>query len=142
MPALIISKPPIEHSIKTKFIYYPLAIIAALLILIQSFKKETTTASATVTSLNCTRATFSGTPVIATAFTGTATVPYTGGSGVAYSAGSAISSTGVTGLTATLQAGTLASGAGSLVYTIAGTPQHRVLLPFQSLLAGKPVALL
>ncbi|RZK37174.1 MAG: hypothetical protein EOO61_09355, partial [Hymenobacter sp.] len=73
-------------------------------------------------ALSCTSATFSGTPVIATAFTGTATVPYTGGSGAAYSAGTAISSTGVTGLTATLQAGTLASGAGSLIYTVAGTP--------------------
>lgn len=81
-----------------------------------------TTTSATVTALTCSSATFSGTPVIATAFTGTATVPYTGGSGAAYDAGTAISSTGVTGLTATLQAGTLASGAGSLIYTIAGTP--------------------
>ncbi|MGI4728168.1 MAG: DUF3500 domain-containing protein [Janthinobacterium lividum] len=108
---------------KTKFIYYPLAVLAALLVLIQSCKKDVSTStSATVTALNCTGTTFSGTPVISMAFTGTATVTYTGGSGVAYSAGSVISSTGVTGLTATLQAGTLASGAGSLVYTIAGTP--------------------
>lgn len=108
---------------KQKFIFYLMAIAVAITVL-QACKKNTTTtsASATVTALNCSSATFSGTPVISTAFTGTATVSYTGGSGVSYSAGTAISSTGVTGLTATLQAGTLAVGAGSLTYTIAGTP--------------------
>jgi uncharacterized protein (TIGR02145 family) len=50
-----------------------------------------------------------------------ASVPYTGGNAGSYSAQS-VSSTGVTGLTATLAAGTLANGAGSLTYTITGTP--------------------
>lgn len=77
--------------------------------------------SAGITGLTCASVTYSATPVINTAFTGTATVPYTGGNGVAYAAGTAISSTGVTGLTVTLQAGTLASGAGNLTYNIAGT---------------------
>jgi uncharacterized protein (TIGR02145 family) len=48
-------------------------------------------------------------------------VPYTGGNGGTYSA-QTIPSTGVIGLTATLAAGTLLSGAGSLTYTITGTP--------------------
>jgi uncharacterized protein (TIGR02145 family) len=46
---------------------------------------------------------------------------YTGGNAGTYGAQS-ISSTGVVGLTATLSAGTLANGAGSLTYTITGTP--------------------
>ena len=82
----------------------------------------TTTSSATVTTLTCVSATLSATATASTAYTGTASVPYTGGNAVAYSAGSAIASTGVTGLTATLAAGTLASGAGSLTYNITGTP--------------------
>ena len=84
--------------------------------------KDITSEDASITALTCTSATFSSTAINATAYTGTATLPYTGGNGVAYSAGSAVSSTGVTGLTATLQAGTLASGAGNLAFTIAGTP--------------------
>lgn len=108
---------------KKKLIYLFMVMCLAGSVLTSCKKTTTTTStSATVMALSCTSATFSGTPVIATAFTGTATVPYTGGSGAAYSAGTAISSTGVTGLTATLQAGTLASGAGSLIYTVAGTP--------------------
>jgi hypothetical protein len=88
-------------------------------------KNDSSSASSTastITALTCASATFTATPVAGTAFTGTATVPYTGGNATAYTAGSAIASTGVTGLTATLQAGALASGAGNLTYTIAGTP--------------------
>ena len=83
---------------------------------------DVTSEAATITALACSSATFSSTAVSGTAYTGTATVPYTGGNAEAYDAGSAISSTGVTGLTATLQAGTLASGAGNLAYIITGTP--------------------
>jgi hypothetical protein len=76
-----------------------------------------------ITGLTCSSATFSTTTATAGAtYNGTLTVPYTGGSGVPYLAGAAINSTGVTGLTATLEAGTLTSGSGSLIYTIAGTP--------------------
>jgi hypothetical protein len=82
----------------------------------------TTAASPTVTALNCSGTIFSNTATVSTSFSATATVPYTGGNGVAYSAGSTIASTGVTGLIATLQAGTLASGAGNLTYTVSGTP--------------------
>ncbi len=81
-----------------------------------------TTTTATVGALNCSSATFSATATASAAYTATATVPYTGGNGAAYSAGSAIASTGITGLTATLAAGTLASGAGSVVFAVTGTP--------------------
>lgn len=74
-----------------------------------------------VTALNCAGATSTGSFVSAMVYSGTVSVPYTGGNGAAYAAGTAISSTGVTGLTATLQAGTLASGAGTLAYEIKGT---------------------
>ncbi len=87
-----------------------------------SSESTTTASSATVTALNCTSTVFSSTATAGTAYSGTASVPYTGGNAVAYSAGTAISSTGVTGLTATLQAGTLASGAGNASFTITGTP--------------------
>jgi uncharacterized protein (TIGR02145 family) len=46
---------------------------------------------------------------------------YTGSNGGSYS-GQTVNSTGVTGLTATLAGGTFAMGAGSVVYTITGTP--------------------
>lgn len=82
----------------------------------------TPAATASVSALTCASVTFSATATAGTAYTGTATVPYTGGNGAAYSSGTAIASTGVTGLTATLAAGTLASGAGSVVFAVTGTP--------------------
>ena len=48
-------------------------------------------------------------------------ISYTGGNAMSYSSQS-VSSTGVSGLTASLAAGSLANGAGSLSYTITGTP--------------------
>ncbi|MFN5443021.1 MAG: fibrobacter succinogenes major paralogous domain-containing protein [Crocinitomicaceae bacterium] len=51
----------------------------------------------------------------------TATLTYTGGNGKPYVTKS-YTSTGVSGLTATLIAGSLANGQGTLVYTISGTP--------------------
>jgi hypothetical protein len=98
-----------------------------MLVAFQACKKSssdsgTTTTTASVSALTCSSATISGTAYASTAFTGTATVPYAGGNGKTYAAGTAIASTGVTGLTATLAAGTLASGAGSITYAIAGTP--------------------
>ncbi|CAA7193745.1 hypothetical protein [Chryseobacterium potabilaquae] len=77
----------------------------------------------TITTLNCAGATTTGTLTEGAAASGVSVqVPYTGGNGETYPAGGAISSTGVTGLTATLQAGTLASGNGTLTYAISGTP--------------------
>ena len=51
----------------------------------------------------------------------TITVPYTGGNGGVYASHSA-SSAGVTGLSAALPAGNYADGAGSLSWTVSGTP--------------------
>jgi uncharacterized protein (TIGR02145 family) len=80
------------------------------------------TPSAALTTLNCGGATTTGTLTNGTAASGVSTaVSYTGGNAGTYGAQS-ISSTGVVGLTATLAAGTLANGAGSLTYTITGTP--------------------
>ena len=100
-----------------------------------------TTTTATVSALNCSSATFSATATASTAYTGTATVPYTGGNGAAYSAGSAIASTGVTGLTATLAAGTLASGAGSVVFAITGTPSASGTASFAISVGGQSCTL-
>jgi len=103
-----------------------LALITAvgIAVIVSCKKKSSTTdgsSAASISALTCASTSLSGTVYASTAFTGTATVPYTGGNGATYSAGTAISSTGVTGLTATLQAGTLASGAGNIVYAISGT---------------------
>lgn len=105
-------------------IFWGLSMSAVVLIACnQSTSDPTPTpTSAAITALTCGSATFSGTPTAGSAFTGTATVPYTGGNAVAYSAGAAVASTGVTGLSATLAAGTLASGAGSVTFAITGTP--------------------
>ena len=54
-------------------------------------------------------------------FTSTAAAGFTGSNGGVYDAQS-VESTGVTGLTATLAAGTLPSGTGSVSFTITGTP--------------------
>jgi hypothetical protein len=99
------------------------------------------TTAATVTGLTCASSTFSSLSVINTAYSGTATVPYTGGNGMAYAAGTAIASTGVTGLTATLQAGTLASGAGNATYTISGTPTTTGTAAFAITLGGQTCTL-
>ena len=80
------------------------------------------TPSAALTTLNCGGATTTGTLTNGSAANGVSTaIPYTGGNAGTYGAQS-VSSTGVVGLTATLAAGTLANGAGSLTYTITGTP--------------------
>jgi uncharacterized protein (TIGR02145 family) len=77
---------------------------------------------ASITTLDCGTAGTTGTLISGQSATGvSASVPYTGGNGGAYS-GQAVTSTGVTGLTATLSAGNLASGPGTLTYTITGTP--------------------
>ena len=80
------------------------------------------TPAATLGAINCSGATTTGTLAAGNAATGvSSSIPYTGGNGgVQY--GQTVSSTGVTGLTATLAAGTFASGAGNLTYTISGTP--------------------
>lgn len=107
-------------------ISYALFSLIVSIVFIQACKKSAvsnTTTTPTVSAITCSATSFSvGTATANTAYTGTATVPYTGGNGVGYGLGTAIASTGVTGLTATLQSGTLASGAGNFSYSISGTP--------------------
>lgn len=89
---------------------------------------------ANISTLICTVAPAVGTN--GTAYTGTVTMAYTGGNGGSYDV-SVASSTGVEGLTATLAAGTLANGAGNLVYTIAGTPTSAGTATFNLSLGGQ-----
>jgi uncharacterized protein (TIGR02145 family) len=84
--------------------------------------KDASAIPATLGALNCGSTSITGTLTSGTAASGvSASVPYTGGNGGSYAA-QTISSTGVTGLTATLTAGILANGAGSLSFVISGTP--------------------
>ena len=77
---------------------------------------------ATIGAINCGSTSITGTLTSGIAASGvSSSVPYTGGNGGSYAA-QTISSSGVTGLTATLSAGLLVNGAGSLTYTITGTP--------------------
>jgi uncharacterized protein (TIGR02145 family) len=66
----------------------------------------------------------------------TATLTYTGGNGKTYLTKSHTSS-GVTGLSASLLAGTLANGEGTLVYTISGTPTSAGTANFAIALGGQ-----
>ncbi|MCT4664792.1 MAG: hypothetical protein N4A45_06120 [Flavobacteriales bacterium] len=63
----------------------------------------------------------SGNPVINTNHTGTLQIPYENGDGSVYTAGSVIQSTGITGYQLELQAGTLNSGNGNLIFNLSGT---------------------
>lgn len=75
-----------------------------------------------VTTLTCGSATNSGTLAAGGSASGvSSSIPYTGGNGGSHG-GQTVNSTGVTGLTATLAAGSFANGAGSVSYTITGTP--------------------
>ena len=76
----------------------------------------------TITALNCASSTNTGTLTAGTAASGvSSSVPYTVGNGGLHN-GQTVTSTGITGLTAILTSGTFAVGAGSLTYTITGTP--------------------
>jgi Protein of unknown function (DUF3500) len=127
---------------KFKNLFLSSALCTTFLILACEENEVATTAnSASISTLSCTSATFSGTPSAGTAFTGTATVPYTGGNGSSYAAGSAISSTGVTGLSATLAAGTLVSGVGSVTFAITGTPSAAGTAAFAISVGGQSCTL-
>ena len=95
----------------------------------------------TITALTYASATNTGTLTQGTAASGvSSSIPYTGGNGGTYSA-QTITSTGVTGLTATLAAGTLLSGAGSLTFTITGTPASSVTASFALSIGGQTCTL-
>ncbi|RNA61549.1 hypothetical protein D1631_06195 [Chryseobacterium nematophagum] len=90
-----------------------------------------------ITGLTCSGATDAGTLTEGIAASGVSSqIPYTGGNGGSYSAQS-ISSTGVTGLTATLVAGTLANGNGTLTYNITGTPSSSGTASFAISIGGQ-----
>jgi uncharacterized protein (TIGR02145 family) len=75
-----------------------------------------------ISTLECSSATNSGTLAIGVPATGVnSSIPYTGGNGGNHN-GQIVPSTGVTGLTATLAPGTFANGSGTLLYAISGTP--------------------
>lgn len=88
--------------------------------------------------------TASGAPIQGTNYTAagnmTITLNYTGGNGGSYAAVSQ-PSTGVTGLTASLAAGSFASGAGSLVFTITGDPTTSGTASFSISLGGQNCSL-
>ena len=94
-------------------------------------------APAVLSTINCAGATTTGTLTIGTAANGVSTaISYTGGNAGTYSAQN-VASTGVTGLTATLAAGTLANGNGSVTYTITGTPASAGTASFAISLGGQ-----
>jgi uncharacterized protein (TIGR02145 family) len=96
----------------------------------------------TITALSCSTATNTGLLIQGVAATSvSSSVPYTGGNGGTYST-QTITSTGVTGLTATLTAGTFANGAGSLTYTISGTPVTIGTASFALSIGGKTCTLI
>jgi uncharacterized protein (TIGR02145 family) len=92
-------------------------------------------------SLNCGSSTNTGTLTSGTAASGvSSSVPYSGGNGGTHN-GQTVTSTGVTGLTATLAPGNFATGAGSLVYTISGTPNSSGTASFALNIGGQTCTL-
>ena len=94
-----------------------------------------------ISSLVCSGAIITGTLTEGVAASGvSAEVGYTGGNGESHS-GQTVNSTGVTGLTATTPAGNFAIGAGSLIYSIAGTPLGSGTATFALNIGGKTCSL-
>jgi uncharacterized protein (TIGR02145 family) len=99
--------------------------------------KDASAIPATLGALNCGSSSITGTLTSGTSASGvSASVPYTGGNGGSYTA-QTISSTGVTGLTATLTAGILANGSGSLSFAISGTPSTSGTASFALIIGGQ-----
>jgi uncharacterized protein (TIGR02145 family) len=92
---------------------------------------------AKITGFNCADTVHAG-ALFTNLLTGTAmsTISYSGGNGGIYPSQS-ISSNGVTGLTATLAAGTLSNGNGTLSFSITGTPTSSGIASFSINFAGK-----
>ena len=96
---------------------------------------------AKIAGFNCADTLHTGALVInQTTGTATTTVTYNGGNGGIYTSQS-IASTGVTGLTATLAAGTLNNGNGTLTFAISGTPTTTGIANFTITLSGKTCTL-
>jgi len=102
-----------------------------------SFTIIVSSPAAVLATINCAGATTTGTLTSGTAANGVSTaISYTGGNAGTYSAQN-VASTGVTGLTASLAAGTLANGNGSVTYTITGTPASAGTASFAITLGGQ-----
>ncbi len=102
-----------------------------------SFTVNVSAPAAALSTLNCAGATTTGTLTSGAAANGVSTaISYTGGNAGTYGAQS-VSSTGVVGLTATLAAGTLANGNGSVSYTITGTPASAGTASFAITVGGQ-----
>ena len=101
----------------------------------------TTYPLAQVGALDCANALHTGTMVSGVAVSGAgSSISYQGGNG-GYFGDLAIASSGVTGLTATLSAGVLANGAGTLVFSISGTPSGSGTANFPLNLGGQSCVL-
>jgi uncharacterized protein (TIGR02145 family) len=91
----------------------------------------------TLSTMDCAGATPTGTLTSGILANGvSATITYIGGNAGTYIAQN-VASTGVTGLTAALAAGTLANGAGSITYTITGTPASSGTASFAITIGGQ-----
>jgi hypothetical protein len=103
--------------------------------------KDASAITGSLGSINCGTATNTGTLTQGTAASGvSSSIPYTGGNGGSHS-GQTVTSSGVTGLTAMLSAGTFTSGAGSLVYSITGTPSSSGTASFALNIGGQTCTL-
>jgi uncharacterized protein (TIGR02145 family) len=92
---------------------------------------------AKIAGVNCADTIHTGTLYNTKAASGTSSsITYTGGNGGIYSAQS-ITSTGVTGLTATLSAGNLNTGNGTLYLSIIGTPTSAGIANFNLVIGNK-----
>jgi hypothetical protein len=99
--------------------------------------KDASIIPANIGSINCSTPTVLGTSTSGVAATNVSiTISYTGGNGGSYTA-QTISSTGVSGLLANLSAGVLANGAGTLTYTITGTPVSSGTASFSIVIGSK-----
>lgn len=95
----------------------------------------------TIATLDCAGATHNGSLSAELPASGVNSVlSYTGGNSLSHS-GQTVMSTGVTGLTATLAAGNFAIGAGTLTYTITGTPSAAGTASFALNIGGKSCSL-
>jgi uncharacterized protein (TIGR02145 family) len=104
--------------------------------------KDASAIPATLGAINCGSSSITGTLTSGNVASGTsASVPYTDGNGGSY-ADQTISSTGVTGLTATLTAGILANGSGSLSLAISGTPTTSGTASFALTIGGQSCSIL
>ncbi|GAB3512816.1 hypothetical protein GCM10027442_24690 [Emticicia fontis] len=92
------------------------------MIIFQACEPDEIVTTPLISSLNCSTASISATPMSGVSFTGRATINYSGGNGIAYTSNDSIASTGVTGLKAHLVAGFLTHGNGTIAYAITGTP--------------------